>query len=122
MPEVFVKFNSLEEAMAALQGANTAHAVPSAPAAPAPFVPAAPAAPAPAQYVAPAPAAPAPVAAPAPAAQSAYTQANVVAQSQQYAKVHGPKAVKAVFAEFGVDAVSKLDPTQYAAVMARLAV
>lgn len=126
MPEVYVKFNSLEEAMQALQG-NTPVA-----AAPAPsFVPPAPQAapvapaalayvpPAPVAHVAAAPVAPAPVAAP---AATGITAAQVAAQAQAYAKAHGPKAAKAVFAEFGAGAVAQIAPEHYAAVMQRMAV
>lgn len=122
MPEVYVKFNSLEEAMQALQGG-----APVAPAVPAPaFVPPQPQAPAPfaaaPAYVPPAPVAAAPVA-PAPvAAGGAITSAQVAAQAQAYAKAHGPKAAKAVFAEFGAGAVAQIAPEHYAAVMQRMAV
>lgn len=125
MPEVYVKFNSLEEAMQALQGG-----APVAPAAPVQtFVPPQPQAPAPVAaapaYVPPAPIAPvaaAPVA-PAPvAAGGAITSAQVAAQAQAYAKAHGPKAAKAVFAEFGAGAVAQIAPEHYAAVMQRMAV
>lgn len=124
MPEVFVKFNSLEEAMEALKGkGGLAHSVPQA----APF-PAAPTyAPAPAPTYAPAPQqAPAvnppstlanPVQAP---AGGGYTQQNIVAQAQIYAQAHGPRGVKAVFAEFGATAASNVDPAHYPALMQRL--
>lgn len=136
MPEVYVKFNSLEEAMQALQVAHgpanvpggvlstAPGTVPGASAYGSPLPAAAPA------YVAPAPA-PAPAYAPAPAPVAApvaapvgggITQQQIVAQAQLYAKAHGPKAVKAVFGEFGATAASNVDPTNYAALLQRLAV
>lgn len=130
MPEVYVKFNSLEEAMQALQVAHgpanvpggvlstAPGTVPGASAYGSPLPAAAPA------YVAPAPApAPAPVAAPVAAPiGGGITQQQIVAQAQLYAKAHGPKAVKAVFGEFGATAASNVDPTNYAALLQRLAV
>lgn len=126
MPEVYVKFNSLEEAMSALQGnlgASVPHAAP-VPAAPA-YTPAPqPQAPAP-QYAPAAPAAPAappmPVA-PTPAADAGISSAQLAAQAQAYAKVHGAKAVKAIFAEFGANGVAQIKPEYYAAAMQRMAV
>jgi hypothetical protein len=93
MPEVYVKFNSLEEAMQAIRGAAPAPANNHAPA-PAPQAPA-PQAPAP---QAPAPQAPAPQA---PAQGGNVTLAQVQQAVQAYADAHGPVATKAKFAEVG---------------------
>ena len=133
MPEVFVKFNSLEEAMAALNGsASVPASAPATPAftpaptpayapAPTPAAPFVPPAPTPAAAPAPAPvtppAAPAPVAAP--AAPTGITLQQVAAAAQSYAQQHGPKATKAVFQQFGANAVAEIAAEHYPAVMAQ---
>lgn len=134
MPEVFVKFNSLEEAMAALRTSDAGYApapaptpayVPPAPVAVAPqaqaqaYTPPAP--PAPAAYAPPAPPSP-PAYTPPPAAPTQITQTQVAERAQAYAKQHGPKAAKAVFAEFNANSVAQIAPEHYEAVMNRFAV
>lgn len=124
MPKIYVEFESIEQAQIALNAVNggaqtaPAYAPPAAPA----YVP--PAAPAPLPQAAVAPA-PLPVAAPAaiPAAQvapapapvaSGYTQAQCATALQAYCQKHSPKAGKALLGQFGIDAITKLDPTMYA--------
>lgn len=126
MPEVYVKFNSLEEAMAALQGAGAAQPV--AAAAPTPVPTPAPApVPTPVAQAAPQPApapAPAPTPAPAPAApaSSGVTEAQVLEAAQKYAQTHGPAACRAKLGELGVKKVSDLQEAQYAQAIQYLAV
>lgn len=77
-----------------------------------------PGAPAPAAAPAPAPA-PVTSAAPAPAAASQYTAAQVASAAQACAKnpAVGPKGVKAIFAQFGIEKIGDADPSQYPALM-----
>lgn len=124
--KVTVEFDSIEQANIAVAALNTQPAAPTHYAPPAQV-----AAPTP-QYHAPAPLpqAAAPVYTPpappvhvAPAAPaSGITAAQVASQAQVYAKAHGPKAAKAVFAEFGAGAVGQIAPENYPAVMQRLTV
>ena len=117
MTKIFVEFDSIEQAQAAIyavKGTRAAAPAPAfapnvAPAAPAP----APAAPPPMPAAAaPAPAAPAP--APMPPAVGGVTQAQVVAAAQAFAKAYGPKAAKDRLAALGVTAVGQLQEAQYA--------
>lgn len=135
MIKVTREFATVEEAIAFLQGANTAvlgggiggtspnaakppaylanmpaaHAVANAPAQPtAPAMPAAPTVAAPA----PAPA----------AANSGITQAQIAAAAQAYSKAHKPAATKAVFAQFGITKISDASPAIYPQLLQALTV
>lgn len=142
MSKFFVGFDTIEQAAAA-HAAVYGHAAPAAAPAPAPAyapAPAAAPAPAPAPVYAPAPAvhvpqpaAVAPVAAPAPAPAPATSVAPTAAPAagglsakdvgvaaQGYSKRYGPKAAKALLAQFGLTQLNTATPDQYPALHAAL--